>query len=94
MILENVTTIVTQPQIEEKIIFQIARDTNAKLAKLTPLIGINNITNYIQMIEQNVLALLNPEDIEDSGWITTALIIGLSFFGVTVATLAYFRYKK
>jgi ABC-type Zn uptake system ZnuABC Zn-binding protein ZnuA len=94
MITENVSIIVTQPQIEEKLVFQIARDTNAKLAKLTPSLGINNILTYIDMIEYNILALLSPEEVEEKGWVLTAFIIGISFFGVTVILLSYFRFRK
>ncbi len=94
MITENVSIIVTQPQIEERLIFQIARDTNAKLAKLTPLLGINNVFTYIDMIEYDLLALLSPEEVEEKGWVLTAFIIGLSFFGATVILLGYFRFKK
>ncbi|MHA1465383.1 MAG: metal ABC transporter substrate-binding protein, partial [Candidatus Heimdallarchaeaceae archaeon] len=35
---QNVSTIITQPQIEEQLILQIARDTNSKLAKLSPML--------------------------------------------------------
>ncbi|NPD87492.1 MAG: zinc ABC transporter substrate-binding protein [Asgard group archaeon] len=94
MIAENVSIIITQPQIEEKMIIQIARDTNAKLAKLTPLLGINDISTYIDMIEYNLLALSNPEEVTGEGWIVTAIIIGSSLFIVTIACLVYFRYIK
>jgi len=94
MITENVSIIITQPQIEEKLIIQIARDTNAELAKLTPLLGINNIYTYIDMIEYDILSLLNPEAVAEKGWVLTAFIIGISFFGVTVIVLGYYRFKK
>ena len=94
MITENVSIIITQPQIEEKLIIQIARDTNAKLAKLTPLLGVNNIYTYIDMIKYDILSLLNPEVVEEKGWVLTAFIIGISFFSVTVIIISYFRFKK
>ncbi|MFW9853327.1 MAG: metal ABC transporter substrate-binding protein, partial [Candidatus Thorarchaeota archaeon] len=89
---ENISTIVTQPQIEEDLIIQIARDTNAKLAKLTPLLNINNIDTYIDMIEYNVFALQNPEEVTEGGWIYTAIIIGGSFFLLSLLGVVYIRY--
>ena len=94
MITENISTIVTQPQIEEDLIIQIARDTNAKLAKLTPLLNINNVETYIDMIEYNVFALQNPEEVRESGWINTALIIGGSFILVSILGVVYIRYFR
>lgn len=94
MIAENVSIIISQPQIEEKMIIQIARDTGAKLAKLTPLLGVNDISTYIDMIEYNLLALSNPEEVTGAGWIVTAIIIGSSLFTVTTVIMIYFRYIK
>jgi ABC-type Zn uptake system ZnuABC Zn-binding protein ZnuA len=94
MIEENVSIIITQPQIEEKMIIQIARDTNAKLAKLTPLLDVNNIDTYIGMIEYNILALANPEEVTAEGWTITAIIVGCCLFAATAAFLIYFRYIK
>ncbi len=91
---ENVSIIITQPQIEEKMIIQIARDTGAKLAKLTPLLGVNDISTYLDMIEYNLLALSNPEEVTGGGWIVTAIIIGSGLFSVTAVILVYFRYIK
>ncbi len=91
---ENVSVIVTQPQIEEDLIIQIARDTGAKLAKLTPLLGIEGVDSYIDMIEYNVHALQNPEKITNTGWIITAAIIGGVAVAVVVAIPVYFRFKK
>ena len=92
MIAENISTIVTQPQIEEDLIIQIARDTNAKLAMLTPLLNINNVDNYIDMIDYNVFALQNPEEVTEGGWIYTAIIIGGSVFLVSLLGVIYIRY--
>jgi ABC-type Zn uptake system ZnuABC Zn-binding protein ZnuA len=89
---ENISIIVTQPQIEEDLIIQIARDTNAKLAKLTPLLNINNVNTYIDMIEYNVFALQNPEEVSEGGWVYTAIIIGGSFFLVSLLGVIYIRY--
>jgi len=94
MIEENISTIVTQPQIEENLIFQMARDTNAKLAKLTPLLGIEGASNYIEMIEYDIYNLLHPENVGEESWTIPAIIVGSSLFGVTVAILAYFRFRK
>ncbi|MEE9410767.1 MAG: metal ABC transporter substrate-binding protein [Candidatus Heimdallarchaeota archaeon] len=94
MVAENVSIIITQPQIEEKMIFQIARDTNAKLAKLTPLLGLDDTDTYIKMIEYDILALQNPEDVEALGWIYGALIVGISFFSLTIAVISFFRFRR
>ena len=94
MIDENISTIVTQPQIEENLIFQIARDTNAKLAKLTPLLGVEGVSSYIEMIEFDVYSLLHPEEVSDQPWILPAIIVGSSLIGLTVIILAYFRFRK
>jgi len=91
---EGVTTLVTQPQIEEKIIEQIARDTGAKLAKLTPLLGIEGAETYIKMIEYDVNALLNPEELQERGWIVTAVAIGGSVLVSVIGLIVYFRYIK
>ena len=94
MIEENISTIVTQPQIEEKLIFQIARDTNAKLAKLTPLLGVESIDNYIEMIEYDIYNLLHPEEISEEPWVIPAVIIGSCLFGITLGILLFFRFRK
>ena len=94
MIEENISTIVTQPQIEENLIFQMARDTNAKLAKLTPLLGVEGANNYIEMIEFDIYNLLHPEEVREQPWIVPAIIVGSSFIGLTIIILAYFRFRK
>jgi ABC-type Zn uptake system ZnuABC Zn-binding protein ZnuA len=94
MIAEGVTTLVTQPQIEEEVVKQIARDTGAKLAKLTPLLGVEGAETYIKMIEYNVNALLNPEELKAEGWIITAVIIGGSVLLSVVGLIVYFRYLR
>jgi ABC-type Zn uptake system ZnuABC Zn-binding protein ZnuA len=91
---EGVTTLVTQPQIEEDIIEQIARDTGAKLAKLTPLIGIEGAETYLKMIEYDVAALLNPEELQETGWIITAVAIGGSVLVSVIGIIVYFRYIR
>ena len=94
MIAENISTIVTQPQIEENLIFQMARDTNAKLAKLTPLLGLEGASNYIEMIEYDIYNLLHPEAVSEKPWIVPAVIVGSSLFGITAVILVYFRFRK
>lgn len=93
MIEQNVTIIVTQPQIEESLVIQIARDTNSKLAKLSPMLRDNVDDNYIQLIRDDIDALLSPEDIEDNQWIVTSLAIGSGFLAVSILLLVYLRFK-
>ncbi len=93
MIEQNVTTIITQPQIEEQLVIQIARDTNSKLAKLSPMLRDDVDDNYIQMIIDDINALLSPEDIEDNQWIVTSLAIGGVFFVGSILLLVFLRFK-
>ncbi|MBY9000832.1 MAG: zinc ABC transporter substrate-binding protein [Candidatus Heimdallarchaeota archaeon] len=94
MIEENVSTIVTQPQIEDRLIIQIARDTNSKLAKLSPLLRDNIGDNYIDLIRDDIEALLNPEDIADNQWIGTSIAIGGCFIALSIILLIYLRFHK
>lgn len=67
---ENCHLIVTDPQHKTENIYEIARETNSKIALLTPLLNVNvkwdgidvNIENYTQMIEYNIWALAHPLD--------------------------------
>ncbi len=93
MIEQNVSTIITQPQIEEQLVIQIARDTNSKIAILTPMLLDDEDANYIQMIIDDINALLSPEDIEDNQWIVASLAIGGGFFVGSILLLVYLRFK-
>jgi len=93
MIEQNVTTIVTQPQIEESLVIQIARDTNSKLAKLSPMLRDDLDDNYIKLIRDDINALLSPEDIEDNQWIVASLAIGSGFLVICILLLVYLRFK-
>ena len=93
MIEQNVTTIVTQPQIEESLVIQIARDTNSKLAKLSPMLRDDIDDNYIKLIRDNINALLFPEDIEDNQWIVESIAIGSGFLVACILLLVYLRFK-
>ncbi|MCE7741243.1 MAG: zinc ABC transporter substrate-binding protein, partial [Candidatus Heimdallarchaeota archaeon] len=94
MIEENISIIITQPQIEEDRVLQIARDTNAKLAKLTPLLGIEGAETYLDMIDYNMNALQNPEEVPPSNLATIMIIVGASVLGLTVIVFVYLRYIK
>ncbi|MFX1251199.1 MAG: metal ABC transporter substrate-binding protein [Promethearchaeota archaeon] len=66
---ENCQLLVNQPQLEEGKIIEIARETGAKIADLTPLLGTlefesgtESITTYIDMIDFNIDAIQNPHD--------------------------------
>ncbi len=93
MIEQNVTTIVTQPQIEESLVIQIARDTNSKLAKLSPMLRDDVDDNYIQLIRDDINALLSPEDIEDNQWIMESLAIGSGFLVTCILLIVYLRFR-
>ncbi len=94
MIEENISLIITQPQIEEDQVIQIARDTKAKLAKLTPLLGIEGAETYIKMILFNMNALQNPEDVPPSNMTTIMIIVGASVLGVTLIAFVYLRFIR
>ncbi|MHA1201951.1 MAG: metal ABC transporter substrate-binding protein [Candidatus Heimdallarchaeaceae archaeon] len=93
MIEQNVTTIVTQPQIEERLVLQIARDTNSKIAKLSPMLRDDINDTYIKLIRDDINALLSPEDIEDNQWIVASLAIGSGFLVCSLLLLVYLRFK-
>ncbi len=67
---QNCHLIVTNPQRETENIYEIARETNSKIAILTPLLNVdvkwngNDVTieNYTQMIEFDIWALAHPLD--------------------------------
>ncbi|MFX1539125.1 MAG: metal ABC transporter substrate-binding protein [Promethearchaeota archaeon] len=66
---ENCQLLVNQPQLEEDKIIEIARETGAKIADLTPLLGTfefesgtESITTYIDMIDFNIDIIKNPHD--------------------------------
>ncbi|MBD3192001.1 MAG: hypothetical protein GF308_15245 [Candidatus Heimdallarchaeota archaeon] len=70
---ENVDLIVNQPQLDDDLVHQIARDTSIQIVELTPLLGIRDIEgyvlekgarleHYISMIDYNLEALLHPYD--------------------------------
>lgn len=90
----NVSIIVTQPQISDETVIQIARDTGAKLAKLTPLLGVENVSTYIDMIEYDIYALQHPESIEQGSGTTIALIVGIGAVVIVAAIIVYFRYIR
>jgi len=95
MIEQNIKTIIAQPQIEEELVLQMARDTGASIAKLTPLLGVNGLTTYIAMIEYDIYALQNPEEIESSQSTILALIIsGSILVAVVIAVILYLRFRK
>ncbi|MHA1686815.1 MAG: metal ABC transporter substrate-binding protein [Candidatus Heimdallarchaeaceae archaeon] len=91
---QNISILVTQPQISDDTIIQIARDTGAKLAKLTPLLGVEDVNTYIDMIEYNIYALQHPESVEKGSGITISVIIGVSILAVAAAVILFYRFKK
>lgn len=67
---ENCHLIITNPQHETENVYEIARETNSKIALLTPLLNVDvkwdgndvYIENYTQMIEFDIWALAHPLD--------------------------------
>lgn len=64
---QNCTLIINQPQLDEGDVLEIARETNAQIADLTPLLGVPDengdpILTYVDMIDYNLRALANPHD--------------------------------
>ncbi|MFX0210594.1 MAG: metal ABC transporter substrate-binding protein, partial [Candidatus Hodarchaeota archaeon] len=86
---QDVKLIINQPQLSADQVNQIARDTGAKIADLTPLLGVEDqngdpILDYISMIEYNLWALVHPHNppLESSSPI---IWFGL---GITVISIA------
>ncbi|MFW9997303.1 MAG: metal ABC transporter substrate-binding protein [Candidatus Odinarchaeota archaeon] len=66
---QNITLLVNQPQLAEDDIVEIARDTGAKIADLTPLLPVEvdgwekeTVETYVDMIRYDIWALENPHD--------------------------------
>jgi ABC-type Zn uptake system ZnuABC Zn-binding protein ZnuA len=84
---ENCHLIVTDPQHKTENVYEIARETNSKIALLTALLNVDvewdgnavNINNYTQMIEYDIWALAHPLDPPPliDLWLTI-LIIGMA----------------
>ncbi|MEA2070317.1 MAG: metal ABC transporter substrate-binding protein, partial [Asgard group archaeon] len=58
---EGVDFIISQPQLDDEVVNQIARDTNTEIVEITPLLGILGLVNYTGMMEYNLEALQNPQ---------------------------------
>lgn len=63
---ENCTIIISQANLEESVVLQLARDTGAEIVWGIPLLGMSGrdgqeINSYIDMINYNIWALDNPE---------------------------------
>jgi len=108
IVAENVTMLISQPQIEEEEIIEIARDTNILITELTPLLGIVDehgyispngpfVDNYIDMIHFNLEALRNPYSPPpvklNWSWWTLIGVAGAGYLG-TVITVIVIRRKK
>ncbi|MHA1306378.1 MAG: metal ABC transporter substrate-binding protein [Candidatus Heimdallarchaeota archaeon] len=89
----NVSFIINQPQLDDKDVNEIARETGIQIVELTPLLGVYGLENYIAMIDYDLLALANPFDppaklFDITTWILTgiggAMIISLLITVVVV----------
>ncbi|MHA1440677.1 MAG: metal ABC transporter substrate-binding protein [Candidatus Heimdallarchaeota archaeon] len=89
----NISFIINQPQLDDKDVNAIARETGIQIVELTPLLGVNNLDDYISMIDYDLLALASPFDppeklFDTTTWILTGIggAIILSLF-VTVVVV-------
>ena len=74
----NVSFIINQPQLDDKGVNEIARETSIQIVELTPLLGVNDLEDYISMIEYDLLALANPFDPPEKLFdFTTWLLTGI-----------------
>jgi len=71
----NVSFIINQPQLDDKDVNEIARETGIQIVELTPLLGIKNLEDYISMIDYDLLALANPFDPPEKLFDTTTWIL-------------------
>ena len=85
---QDVKLLINQPQLDESDVVQIARDTGAKIANLTPLLGVETeegvIDTYIEMIDWNMIQLANPIEPADENNLTTYIILVVGSVGVIV----------
>lgn len=93
---QNISIIVTNPQASNAPVITVARDTNAKIATLTPLLYTLDqngaiITNYIQMIDYDLWALKNPVDPPLVANYNIYLII---LGGIVLVAVAYLLIKR
>ncbi len=110
IITKNVSLIINQPQLDEKQVAEIARDTNIKIAELTPLLDVPDvegfvlaqgsiITSYIKMIEYDLIALKNPHEPPKIGdvvsfWFLIALN-GSGFLAISILVIVVrYRHKE
>ncbi len=105
---ENVSLLINQPQLDERQISEIARDTGLLIADLTPLLGVQDveglviaqgrvIDNYITMIKYNLEALKNPHaPAKISDAVTFWILIGLGSAGfiATFIVVMVVRFRK
>ena len=83
---ENVSVIVNQPQLNDEMVNQIARETQIKIANLSPNLGVYGINDYISLIDFDLMALQNPFDPPPiSLEITTWVLV--SFGGVIILAI-------
>jgi ABC-type Zn uptake system ZnuABC Zn-binding protein ZnuA len=92
---ENVSLLVGQSQIDEGNIVEIARETGAKIAELTPLLQVEVddwektiVETYTDMIEYNIWALENPHDPQPMIIPSTGIIVHI------IAVVSIITWKK
>ncbi|HUU89320.1 MAG TPA: metal ABC transporter substrate-binding protein [Candidatus Glassbacteria bacterium] len=74
----NVSFIINQPQLDDKDVNEIARETGIQITELTPLLGVNNLEDYISMIDYDLLSLANPFDPPEKLFdVTTWILTGI-----------------
>jgi ABC-type Zn uptake system ZnuABC Zn-binding protein ZnuA len=80
----DVGIVVTNPQHDDESAIEIARDTGAKLAYLTPLLGVYDLQSYIDMIDYDMFAL-SPAALRDP---PTDPIEALMWLWITIGAVA------
>ncbi|MFX1511598.1 MAG: metal ABC transporter substrate-binding protein [Promethearchaeota archaeon] len=91
---QNVKLIVNQPQLDENTVIQIARDTGAQIAELSPSLGIEDqngqiIEHYIDLIDFNLWALANPHDPPSKGKNDLFVWIGIGLTLIATSTAIF-----
>jgi ABC-type Zn uptake system ZnuABC Zn-binding protein ZnuA len=96
---EECHLVVTDPQHRTENVYEIARETQSKIAILTPLLNVQvnwdnkqiMILNYTQMIKYDIWALMNPTDPPS---LFSEIWIIVTFGSIIIALLFLFLYIR
>ncbi len=88
---ENVSLIVeSYQQAKAKTVEEIAMETGAKIATLSPLLGVENVETYIDLINFDLDALQNPRQVTQKGMLSVYLTY-LLFGPLALALVVMYR---